>query len=71
VLSSRSPVRATGFHQHLAPRPAALAVTAFARPEDRQLALDSGFDEHLPKPVDPDKLIELAAKLANGADHTP
>jgi CheY-like chemotaxis protein len=45
-------------------RIAALAVTAFARPEDRQLALDAGFDEHLPKPVDPDKLLELAAKLS-------
>ena len=43
---------------------AALAVTAFARPEDRQQALESGYDEHLPKPVDPDKLLELAAKLA-------
>jgi two-component system, chemotaxis family, CheB/CheR fusion protein len=45
-------------------RIAALAVTAFARPEDRQQALAAGFDEHLPKPVDPDRLLELAAKLA-------
>ena len=43
---------------------AALAVTSFARPEDRQQALSAGFDDHLPKPVDPDKLLELAAKLA-------
>ena len=51
-------------------RLAALAVTAFARPEDRQQALDAGFDEHLPKPVDPDKLLELAARLAaGGGDH--
>ena len=49
-------------------RIAALAVTAFARAEDRQLALDAGFDDHLPKPVDPDKLLELAAKLANGVE---
>ena len=42
---------------------AALAVTAFARPEDRKLALDAGFDDHLPKPVDPDRLLALAAKL--------
>jgi CheY-like chemotaxis protein len=48
-------------------RIAALAVTAFARPEDRQLALDAGFDEHLPKPVDPDKLLELVAKLTQVA----
>jgi CheY-like chemotaxis protein len=44
-------------------RIAALAVTAFARPEDRKLALDAGFDDHLPKPIDPDRLLELAAKL--------
>jgi len=43
---------------------AALAVTSFARPEDRQQALSAGFDDHLPKPVDPDKLLELAARLA-------
>ena len=43
---------------------AALAVTSFARPEDRQQALSAGFDDHLPKPVDPDKLLELAVRLA-------
>ena len=43
---------------------ATLAVTAFARPEDRQQALAAGYDDHLPKPVDPDKLLELSAKLA-------
>jgi two-component system CheB/CheR fusion protein len=47
-------------------RIAAVAVTAFARPEDRHQALAAGFDEHLPKPVDPDKLLELAARLARG-----
>jgi two-component system CheB/CheR fusion protein len=43
----------------------ALAVTAFARPEDRSHVLGAGFDEHLPKPVDPDRLVELAARLAS------
>ena len=53
-------VRAQRFRGQIA----ALAVTAFARPEDRQQALDSGFDERLPKPVDPDKLLELVVRLA-------
>jgi CheY-like chemotaxis protein len=45
----------------------ALAVTAFTRAEDRQSVLGAGFDDHLPKPVDPDRLLELAAKLARKA----
>ena len=42
----------------------ALALTAFARSEDRQLALSAGFDEHLAKPVDPDRLLSTIARLA-------
>jgi CheY-like chemotaxis protein len=42
----------------------ALALTAFARSEDRQLALSAGFDEHLAKPVDPDRLLSTVARLA-------
>jgi two-component system CheB/CheR fusion protein len=41
----------------------ALALTAFARSEDRQMALSAGFDEHLPKPVDPDRLLATVARL--------
>ena len=42
----------------------ALAVTAFARQEDRQRALAASFDDHLPKPVDPDQLVVAVAALA-------
>ncbi|HEY4212420.1 MAG TPA: chemotaxis protein CheB [Steroidobacteraceae bacterium] len=48
----------------------AVAVTAFARDEDRQRALASGFDEHLSKPVDPERLIAVIAQLA-GANPQP
>jgi two-component system CheB/CheR fusion protein len=45
----------------------ALALTAFARSEDRQMALSAGFDEHLAKPVDPDRLLSIVARLARKA----
>jgi signal transduction histidine kinase/CheY-like chemotaxis protein len=42
---------------------AAIAVTAFARTEDRQRALEAGFQMHLPKPIDAAALIEAVATL--------
>jgi len=45
----------------------ALAVTAFARLEDRQRALAASFDDHLPKPVDPHRLLAAVASLASTA----
>jgi len=41
----------------------AIAVTAFARAEDRARALDAGFNEHISKPIDPRALVEVAARL--------
>jgi signal transduction histidine kinase/ActR/RegA family two-component response regulator len=42
----------------------AVAVTAFARAEDRAQALAAGFQEHLPKPVLPEELVRVVARLA-------
>jgi CheY-like chemotaxis protein len=42
----------------------AAALTAFAREEDRQEALDAGFQLHLAKPVDAGSLIAAVATLA-------
>jgi signal transduction histidine kinase/ActR/RegA family two-component response regulator len=42
----------------------AAALTAFARPEDRQRALLAGFQSHIAKPVDPDELAIVVATLA-------
>jgi signal transduction histidine kinase/ActR/RegA family two-component response regulator len=42
----------------------AAAITAFAREEDRRLALRAGFQMHLAKPVDPDCLVAAVASLA-------
>jgi PAS domain S-box-containing protein len=41
----------------------AAALTAFARSEDRTKALDSGFEMHLAKPVDPAELVSSVATL--------
>ena len=41
----------------------AAALTAFARSEDRTKALDSGFEMHLAKPVDPGELVSSVATL--------
>jgi CheY-like chemotaxis protein len=42
----------------------AVALTAFARAEDRERALARGFAVHVPKPVEPAVLVEVVAQLA-------
>lgn len=42
----------------------AAALTAYARPEDRDRALGSGFQQHLAKPLDPAELVATVARLA-------
>jgi signal transduction histidine kinase len=42
----------------------AIALTAFARREDAERALEAGFQVHLPKPVDPAHLVATVADLA-------
>jgi PAS domain S-box-containing protein len=41
----------------------AVALTAFARSEDRRRALMAGFQMHLPKPVEPAELLAVAANI--------
>jgi len=45
----------------------AAALTAFARAEDRTRALQSGFEMHLAKPVDPGELVASVATLVRRA----
>lgn len=42
----------------------AIALTAFARTEDRVRALQAGFQSHVPKPVEPAELAAVVASLA-------
>ena len=53
-------VRATGGAMGTLP---AVALTAFARVDDRMRALSAGFNIHVPKPVEPAELITVIASL--------
>jgi PAS domain S-box-containing protein len=44
---------------------AAMALTAYARLEDRTEAIRAGFQNHLPKPVEPAELLAVVHSLAN------
>jgi signal transduction histidine kinase/CheY-like chemotaxis protein len=41
----------------------AIALTGYVSVQDRTLALDAGYQEHLPKPVDTNKLLELLCQM--------
>ncbi len=47
----------------------AVALTAYARPEDRLKAIHAGFQTHVAKPVDPAELIAIVASLGGERDH--
>ena len=47
----------------------AIALTAYAREEDRLRALSAGFQMHLTKPVEPDRLVEAIAYLSPSASN--
>ncbi|VXD19667.1 PAS/PAC sensor hybrid histidine kinase [Planktothrix serta PCC 8927] len=46
----------------------AIALTAYASAEDRQKALDLGFEQHISKPVDPLALALMIAKIVRVVD---
>jgi PAS domain S-box-containing protein len=53
-------LREAGYGSDVLP---AIALTAFARMEDRSEALAAGFQEHLVKPLDPQLLVSRVARL--------
>jgi len=48
----------------------AAALTAYARAEDRVKSLQSGFQMHLSKPIDPAELVVVVATLARKVRHS-
>ncbi|MEO7358991.1 MAG: response regulator, partial [Gemmatimonadaceae bacterium] len=64
-------VRQLGIAQH--GNIAAIALTAYARAEDRVRAVAAGFQMHLAKPVEPIELVTMVASAAgrslNESDH--
>jgi signal transduction histidine kinase len=54
--------------QKTLPTPA-IALTAYAGTQDRLKILNAGFSQHVPKPVQPPKLIEVVATLSKRRDY--
>jgi PAS domain S-box-containing protein len=52
------------FESGQGPHLPAVALTAYARVEDRMNALAAGFQVHVPKPVEPAELLTVVASLA-------
>jgi CheY-like chemotaxis protein len=44
----------------------AIALTGYVSLQDRQTALFSGFEEHLPKPIDAERLVDVILRLTQG-----
>jgi CheY-like chemotaxis protein len=47
----------------------AIALTGYVSVQDRNLALKNGYQDHVPKPVNPNVLLELLAKLTSDRRH--
>jgi PAS domain S-box-containing protein len=43
----------------------AIALTAYAREDDHQRAIRSGYQRHVTKPLDPEELVQVVVALAN------
>jgi CheY-like chemotaxis protein len=40
-----------------------VALTGYGQPEDQRLAMEAGFDHHLVKPADLDRVAEILAQV--------
>lgn len=46
-------------------KPVLIAMTGYEQPQDREKSKEAGFDYHLTKPVDPDRLQDLLGKIGS------
>jgi signal transduction histidine kinase len=53
---------AEAIRRELGGKPTLIALTGYGLPEDEQRSRAAGFDEHLVKPVDFDRLLEIVAR---------
>ena len=51
-------------------RTPAIALTGYVSVQDRKLALAAGYEDHVPKPVNPNVLLELLVKLRPNGRHS-
>src|SRR5881409_2703395 len=58
----------TGEEQQTGRKTPAVALTAFARIEDRVKALAAGYQMHVAKPVEPGELLTIVASLSGFLD---
>ncbi|HEX7190586.1 MAG TPA: response regulator, partial [Thermoanaerobaculia bacterium] len=49
----------------------AVAITAYARPEDQERVRNAGFQRHVAKPFDPAELVQVVSELALAAVKSP
>jgi CheY-like chemotaxis protein len=52
--------------RQLAPTTRLIALTGYGQPQDRERAMQAGFDDHLVKPVDPHRLREALREPETG-----
>ncbi|MGH8635878.1 MAG: hybrid sensor histidine kinase/response regulator [Burkholderiales bacterium] len=55
---------AKAIRRELGGKPTLVALTGYGLPEDEQRSRAAGFDQHLVKPVDFDRLLEIVARLS-------
>ena len=64
ILSRFAGQSVTGYGSHSTASIPALAVTAYAKAEDRVRVLAGGYQVHLSKPVEPAEFLPVVANLA-------